>query len=320
MSGQDQTTTADTAPNASAAARDEWFDRLARLGDDSGDFLSLGERHWALFIDEAPTLIVSFETVDEAMARPGQMPLAHGIAAAHGWSHLCILSDGETWWRDQSVWRYFDRLIDDAFFEDFDRVLFTGAGIGGYAACAFSVAAPGATVLAFSPRATMEPAQTGWDRRHLSARRFDFSSRYGYAPDMVEGAEQVFLVLDPYERDDHAHAALFRAPWVARLNMPCAGANPAALLSGMGLIHGLIETACKGELTTAGFARLWRNRRESPSYLRRLLDRTDATGHTGRAEVICRNVTARMKAPRFRRRLAEIEAGQPPSAYDPDQP
>lgn len=302
MAAKDQTTGASPAPKA---GREDWFAHMARLGEDLGDFLPLGDQHWALFVDASPTLIVSFETVTEAMARPGQLPLAHGIAMARGWSHLSILAEGETWWRDPAVWHYFDRLIDDAFFEDFDRVLFTGSGIGGYAACAYSVAAPGATVLAFAARATMDPEQSGWDDRHPDARRLDFNSRYGYAPDMAEAAGQVFLVLDPYQKYDLAHAAQFHLPWVRRLPMRCAGADPAALLAGMDALRPLIESACEGTLTPESFARLWRNRRESPAYLRQLLARTDAAGQKLRADTICHNVASRMDLPYFRRRVTQ---------------
>lgn len=302
---------------AEASDRDGWLTVLERIGDDAGDFLPLGAHHWALFVDEAPTLIVSFETVDEARARPGHMPLAHDIAARHGWSHLCILADGATWWRDPAVWRYFDRLVDDAFFEDFDRVLFTGAGMGGYAACAFSVAAPGATVLAFAPQATQDPEQAGWDPRHPAARRLDFRSRYGYAPEMLEGAARAFLVLDPCERLDQMHAALFRAPWVTRLNMRRAGANPAATLDEMGLTAGLIESALEGQLTRLSFAQIWRQRRNYSPYLRHLIALTDAAGKLDRSEAICANVLSRQKAPRIRKRLAEIRAAKTGAAPPP---
>ena len=64
------------------------------------------------------------------------------------WSSLSILSEGESWFRENRIYGYFDRLIDDGFFEDFQTVVFHGSQAAGYAACAFSVAAPGATVLA----------------------------------------------------------------------------------------------------------------------------------------------------------------------------
>lgn len=57
------------------------------------------------------------------------------------WSSLSLISEGDTWFRDPAVYRYFDRLVDDRFFEGFDEVLFFGAGPCGYAAAAFSVCA-----------------------------------------------------------------------------------------------------------------------------------------------------------------------------------
>jgi hypothetical protein len=40
-------------------------------------------------------------------------------------------------------------------------------------------------------------------------RRTDFTSRYGYAPDMLDAAEQVYVIYDPYEQLNAARAAMF---------------------------------------------------------------------------------------------------------------
>ncbi|MEJ6745505.1 MAG: hypothetical protein QNK98_01850 [Yoonia sp.] len=52
-------------------------------------------------------------------------------------------------------------MIDDGFFEDFYNVLFYGTHGGTYAAAAYSVAAPGCTVLALRPQATLDPRIAG---------------------------------------------------------------------------------------------------------------------------------------------------------------
>ena len=100
-------------------------------------------------------------------------------------------------------------LVYDKFFDDFDQVVFYGAGPRGYAAAAFSVAAPGATIVALQPQATLDPRVTEWDDRHLKIRRTHFTSLYGYAPDMLDAAKQAYVIYDPYERLDAAHAAMF---------------------------------------------------------------------------------------------------------------
>ena len=295
-------------PQTAAAATDRasWLKLIDVIGEEAGYFQTVGSRHWAFFADESPTLLVSFETVDQARARPDQMPLAHGIAAAKGWSHLCLIADGDTWYRDPAVYAYFDRLVDDAFFEDFDRVVFYGAGMGGYAACAFSVTAPGATVLALNARATLNPALAGWDHRHPAARRLDFSSRYGYAPDMVEGTGKVFLLHDPLNPVDAMHAALFRAPFVTALPARHLGDKAEADLTQMAILPALIEAAAEDRLTAASFANLWRKRRDFAPYLKRLLELANKAQRPGHEAMICRSVTRRLRAPRFRKRLAEL--------------
>ncbi len=296
-------------PDTNAASGHDWIARLDALGEEHGYFQTLGPRHWALFIDEAPTLVVSFETVDQMCARPAQLPVAHAIAAKHGWSHLCLIADGATWYRDPAVYGYFDRLVDDAFFEDFDRVLFFGAGMGGYAAAAFSVTAPGANVLLVNPRATLDPGVARWDRRDLAARRLNFTSRYGYAPDMTEGAGKVAVLFDPTRNEDAMHAALFHAPYVTRMKAPLLGDRLDWALGHMGLLDGLIEAAVEDRLTPALWASVWRRRRDFGPYLRAILQQAAKAGRTGHEAMICRSVNRRLNAPRFRKRLAELQAG-----------
>lgn len=287
--------------------RAEWIEKIDRLCDEEGYFEPLGPHHHAFFHDDGPTLLVSFESLERILARRGQMPFGHDIALANGWSHLTLICEGETWFRDPAVWGYFDRLVDDAFFEDFDRVLFYGAGACGYAACAYSVCAPGATVLAISPRATLDPALAGWDRRHSAARRLDFTSRYGFAPDMTEGAEQVFLIYDPLTPENAMHAALFRKPWVTPLPARHCGDSIETAIEMTGLLPDLIRLIFEDRLTPLTFAQLWRIRRRFIPYLKGLLHKADLAERPRLALMICRSVTDRLGAPRFRRRRRDLE-------------
>jgi hypothetical protein len=217
----------ETETAAGAVSDADWWARIDAIGEELGYFQPLGARHAAFFLDDGPVLLVTFETAERIRADDdSQMPLGFRIARGQGWSHLCLIAKGPTWYRDPAVWAYFDRLVDDAFFEDFERVVFYGAGMGGYAAAAFSVAAPGATVLAMAPQATLAPDLAGWDPRFMRHRRLDFSSRYGFAPDMTEGASAVYVVYDPARLQDAMHAALFNRPRVTRLPARQLGGNP----------------------------------------------------------------------------------------------
>ncbi len=308
----DFSTTSDCSPSASDAAiatdRQTWLTSIDAVGEEAGYFQTLGTRHWAYFVDESPILLVTFETVDAIRANADQLPSGDAIARKHGWSHLCLIADGDTWYRDPSVYRFFDRQVDDAFFEDFDHVAFYGAGMGGYAACAYCVTAPGATVLAISPRATLDPTRTGWDQRDKAHRRLDFTSRYGYAPDMTEGAGQVFIAFDPYNAADAMHATLFARPWMTPLRTRYLHDRAVDGLGQMGILSQMIETAAVGQLSAASFARLWRARRKFVPYLAALLGRAKSGNHPEREFKICNNVTRRLNAPAFRERLMELEA------------
>lgn len=289
-------------------SRANWIAKMEALTDESGYFLTLGPRHFSYFADEGTTLLVSFDTVDAILARDGQMPLAHAHAAARGWSHVCVIADGPTWFRDPAVYAYFDRLVDETFLEEFDTVLFYGAGMGGYAACAYAVAAPGAQVLAIHPRATLDPRQTAWDRRDLAARRLNFTDRYGYAPDMLEGAARVTVIHDPTMAEEAAHAALFRAPYITRLSARHLGDQAETGFVHMGSLPDLLDAAMAGQLTPGLFAESWRKRRTYAPYLRALLNKAEAAGRPGHEAMICRSVTRRLRAPRFAKRLARLMA------------
>ncbi|SDW96934.1 hypothetical protein SAMN04488238_104327 [Roseicitreum antarcticum] len=259
----------------------EWLSRLDELGDEladeQGGFESLGRNHAALYAPGDRTLLVSFESVAAIRGAGGaHRPLGLEVAQANGWSSLCLITMGTTWFRDTEVWNFFDTRIDADFFEAFDRVVFYGAGMCGYAAAAFSVAAPGAVVLVVAPQATLDPTVADWDGRFARARRLDFTTRYGFAPDMIEGAAEAFVVYDPSRRLDAMHAALFTRSHVTKLRARWLGKDTARDLADMGVLTPLITAACDSTLTSGTFYGLLRKRRGFALYLMRLSLRTEA--------------------------------------------
>ncbi|WP_323008028.1 phosphoadenosine phosphosulfate reductase [Pseudorhodobacter sp.] len=288
--------------------RARWLALLREMGEGSGAFEALGEHHWAILNEDGSTLVVSFDRLEDIQAlEPGQMPHIFGQATQNGWSHLSLISEGETWYRDKAVFAYLDRLVDTSFFDDYDRVVFYGTGMGAYAAAAFSVVAPGCTALLVQPRASLDPEIAGWDTRFMHARRLNFNDRYGYAPDMIEGANQVFTLHDPYMRLDAMHVALFRKPHVINLKARFLGDSASAALSEMGILPKLVKAACEGKLTARTYSNLWRERRGFGSYLRWILRACGEAGHPRREAMICRSVTSRLRAPGFRKYLERLE-------------
>lgn len=287
----------------------EWLAEVAEIGADRGYYEPVGPEHGALFIDETlDVLLVSFDTI--ATARAGSASgIPHGMLQAeiNGWSHLSILAQGATWFRDPALYAYFDRLADEAFFEDFDRVIFYGAGMCGYAAAVYSVAAPGATVILAAPLATLDPAVASWDERHVAARIKDFTSRYGYAPDMVEAAGQVIVVYDPLEEFDAMHAALYRGPQIGKVRFRHGGGRIGDELQAMNILATLFKAAAEDALTPSIAYRTLRRRREYAPYLRHLLNRVHVEERDFLTAILCRAVLARHETPRFRHHLELAE-------------
>ncbi len=298
-----------TPDAAGADTRDAWFARIEEIGEELGYYQPLGSQHAAFFVDDGPILLVTFDSVDTIRtAGGGQMPPGFALARSEGWSYLALIADGETWYRDPAVWAWFDRQLDDSFFEDFDRVVFYGADMGGYAAAAFSVAAPGATVIAVRPQATLDPDRAEWDGRFPRARRLDFTSRYGYGPDMTDGAAAVFLLYDPDRTQDAMHAALFARPHVSRLRCRHMGGRLETALARTGLLDTLLRHAADGKLDAAGFHRLYRaGRREHLPYVLRLLSRLATRQRHGLAARLAGWALDRQDHPRLREAQAMAE-------------
>lgn len=285
-----------------------WRKRLQEIGAEAGYLETLGPRHCALFAGRGPVLLVSFELrSDIRMQRANQIPLGFSVAEAGGWSSLTVIADDQTWFRDPDVYAFFDRLVDEGFYENFERVVFYGDACCGYAAAAYSVTAPGCTVIALQPQATLEPRLAGWDPRYHDMRRTDFTSRYGFAPEMIEGAGAAYIIYDPALPLDAMHAALFHRAHVTLL--PCAhlGDPVAAVLSEMGILQPILTDACAGRFDALTFWRHFRARRDLPRYLRALSARLEEAQRPLLNALLCRNAADRLNAPRFRARQTQLE-------------
>ena len=303
-------------------SEEEWFARMERLGRREGFFTRLGLDHSALFVDREDTLIVTFETVDSIRRRqPDEVPLGLSVCENRDWSHLCVMTRGDTWYRDPAVYGFIDSLVDDAFFDAYQQVIFFGAGMAGYAAAAYSVAAPGATVIVIQPQATLDPAVAGWDTRFVGHRRLNFNDRYGYAPDMTDGAGQVYVIYDPEQTFDAMHAALFRRPQTSYLPCRGMGSDLTGMLIATHILPSVLSAAATGSFDARMFWTFFRARRNHVPYLRRLLNRLDSAGRPKLAALLAANAGERLNDDRFRARARDLQTrAQRTSLITPGEP
>ncbi len=265
-------------PESNAAA---WSAIAQRLAGGNGWYLDGPEGHSFLYTPQSTdTLVVTFDNLDITMTkRDDRRPWGYDLITSQGWSMLGVLAGGWTWYRDPWVYAQFDRLQREGFFKQFKRVVFYGASMGGYAACAFSPAAPGCDVVAISPQSTVDKTVVPWETRYKVVWDRDFTGPYGDAAEVSKAARQVSLIYDPYEPLDARHAARFRQDNVQRLRAPLLGHRLGSSLNQMGILKPIILGALDGTLTPEGYYQLLRKRRDFPRYQRELFNRAVARGH-----------------------------------------
>ena len=258
------------------------LNHLANIGRDHGFYKRLSRSHSVLHVEEGSTLIVSFDALDRVIGHDAEgLPLGFSLVEAADCSLLSILGARQSWFRDPALYAFFDELSDTGFFDQFDQILFLGVGpMCGYGAMTYSVAAPGAHVLAISPAATLDRDAAPFERRYRDAWPLDFTSRYGYAPLMVEAASQVTVIYDPMDTMSAAHAALFDGANTTRLKLRHGGMAIGAMLQAAGGLMKLALHAAHAPITSEVFARYARSaRRRFPPYIARLMSTADQMGH-----------------------------------------
>ena len=288
--------------------RDAWNAELRALGEDHGFFEELGADHTALFVKSGKTLIVTFENLDHVFEHGNRLPWGFDFVQKQGWSILGLMAHDWTWYRDNDVIAFFNRLKKEDFFSQFDTVVFYGASMGAYAACAFSAACPEATVVAISPQATLDRDVTSWETRYQKAWKRNYNNDFGYAPDMVATAKDVFILYDPLEPPDAMHAALFRGPNITKLKCRFQGHRIASGLIQMGLLKPVVGGCVDGTLTRTSFYKMLRARRDFRRYLRELILRIPEDKHPLLIAYLAERVLSTGNGPVFRRKLNAANA------------
>lgn len=295
-------------PPEATDAEGNW-DRIApELAGQDGWYRPGNNGHSLLFVPRSTeTLVVTFDNLDIAMnKREDRRPWGYSFIKNQGWSMLSALAGGWTWYREPWVFEQFDDLKNSKFFKQFDRVIFYGASMGGYAACAFSPAAPGCDVVAISPQSTVDKTVVPWETRYSTVWDRDFTGKYGDAAKVSEDARRVVLLYDPYEPLDARHAARFSNKNVQRLRAPLLGHRLGSSLNQMGILNKIIVGALNGTLTEAEYYAILRARKHSVRYQRELFKKAVEKGHTDLAKRLGEHILKRNANRAIRLGLKEL--------------
>lgn len=271
------------APKTTVISTDDlaprWLADLRRSDYRKGWYHS-DEKFAAQFTQRAgDTLVVSFDNLsnvnDASLARE---TWGYGFYGTAGWSHLGVMAFEKNWYRDDAL---FDFMEDkQSLLQGFSNVIMTGTSMGAYAATAFADLAPGCTVLAFSPQATLAKARVPWEERFNSGRKQDWSGRYAHAPDHCSQAKDVFIVYDPYFEPDRLHAEFYQGDNVHHLKSWYSSHKSAQFMRRAEILKSVMQAAVAGTLTPHVYYSQFRARRDLIWYYNGLADHLIDKGHT----------------------------------------
>ena len=279
-----------------------WYRESLPAGPSRGFCHSRGE-HRAVFVDRGPgQLVVSFDNLAEAGGqRYDREAWAAKFCADRDWSHLGILAQPPSWFRDMELISFLEGLRDSGFFKRFARVAFCGTSMGGFGALTFSSLAPGSTVVAFSPQTTLARDKAGWDRRFRKGMRQDWSLPYSDAAEHASCAGRIYLVYDPFLALDRRQAGRLNPANVVELKGFGLGHKSALLLRRMDRLKQVMEQGITGQLTPEGFYRLIRNRKDVYLYRKNMEEHLQQRGRDALAEQLTQAFKRRRKLARAAR-------------------
>ncbi len=142
-----------------------------------------------------------------------------------------------------------------------------------------------------------------WEERYRKAWRRDYTTRYGYGPDLVSAASDVHLFYDPRNSMDSMHAALFQSENITKYRCRFMGHRIASLWIQLGLLKPIVEACVAGSLTPDAFYKWMRARRENPRFQKELLNTLEREDRPKLLIRYCEAVLARRRGPHFRNAL-----------------
>ena len=236
--------------------------------------LRLG-KHQVDFLPGGPVLAVTFEPA--ALGKAGadlQRPAwGQSFLQQRGHAVLGVKRVVTDWYRNPALHEVFRGLQEAGWFARFERVIFYGPSMGGYAALAFAACAPGCTVLALNPQSSLAPERVWFDQRFAGPRAGAWTGDFVDGIDGAAVAGRVYVCYDPYQVKDRLHAERLPSHNRVNLRLPFAGHTTAQTLSALGLLGTVFDQALEGTLDEAAFRAMARKRSQLADYHCRLAER-----------------------------------------------
>jgi len=252
----------DSAPPETPAIP-RWFDELRPGGEGEG-FIERHLRHSLMFVRRPVNrLLVTFDNLSNVNDKSTERePWAFKFAKDVNVSHLGVMAHVADWYRDADLIARFEKLRDDGFFDGYDRVIFAGVSMGGYAAIAFASLVPGAHVISINPQSTLDMDLVPWETRYENGRRQDWTLPLGDAAALTKDLGDVNIFYDPYHGLDKQHVSRFSGDNIRIFHCRYSDHKTAVFLRKIDALKPVMHAAIFDELTELEFYKLYRGRRD----------------------------------------------------------
>ncbi len=246
-----------------------WYREIFPAGPSNGWYYKFGD-HAASFVDRGKVqLVVSFDNLSDAgYPHPDIEPWAEKFVRDNGWSHVGVYARGPSWYRDDALAAFLEKLRDDGFFAQFDKVALIGTSMGGFAALTFSCLSPGATVVALSPQSTLDLTRVPWEKRFVKAQSRNWQMAYSDAAEQIADLDRAYVLYDPFFEPDKMQVMRLPQEKIVHLKGFGFGHKTAVVLRRMEQLKHVMQAGIDGTLTTTEFQSLARARKDI--YLYRL--------------------------------------------------
>lgn len=286
-----------------AAAADQgpgvprWLDEL-RPGTAGEGFLDKRHRHSLMFVRRpVRRLLVTFDNLsnvgDTGLLRE---PWGFKFAQDAKISHLGVMAHVADWYRDPDLIARMQALAAEGFFDGYDRVVFAGVSMGGFAAIALGSLVPGAHVVAVNPQSTLDPDLVPWETRYETGRRQDWTLPLSDAAALTGALGPVHVFYDPYHALDQRHVDRFAGDNIRLFHCRYSVHKTAVFLRKIGALKPVMERVIFDELGAAEFYRLYRGRRDLPWFRGSVVAYFTAKGRSEMAERFTQAFRARLRA------------------------
>ncbi|MEM9717003.1 MAG: hypothetical protein AAF826_10855, partial [Pseudomonadota bacterium] len=190
-----------------------------------------------------------------------------------GYSVLGVQCDKKNWFRMTPAPELLDGLSNTGFFDFFERIVFIGSSMGGFAALSFAPLVPKADVIVWSPQTSLSKQICPFEDRYPYGFRIsDWTTKpYLDAVASVPFSGKIFVLYDPFVLEDKLHADRIQGENVTHIRLPHFAHQSIRMVMKTGALSALIRSVVTTRSVGPEVFSQLRNRRQQRKWLRQMI-------------------------------------------------